>query len=115
MPLRQELILATFPLPLPHFSWKEAVTAPVAVENGLTALPPPPPTDRRNSLRRNSQQEQLQDTSDVPSTDSEVEQNESVDDATGHGRGTDGCGVVSSSSRENVGVCTSILSCDICK
>jgi len=78
-------------------------------------LPPPPPTDRRNSLRRNSQQEQLQDTSDVPSTDSEVEQNESVDDATGHGRGTDGCGVVSSSSRENVGVCTSILSCDICK
>ncbi|EDW88044.1 ralBP1-associated Eps domain-containing protein 2 isoform X1 [Drosophila yakuba] len=103
MPLRQELILATFPLPLPHFSWKEAVTAPVAVENGLTALPPPPPTDRRNSLRRNSQQEQLQDTSDVPSTDSEVEQNESVDDATGHGRGTDGSGVVSSSSRENVG------------
>ncbi|XP_039501997.1 ralBP1-associated Eps domain-containing protein 1 isoform X2 [Drosophila santomea] len=103
MPLRQELILATFPLPLPHFSWKEAVTAPVAVENGLTALPPPPPTDRRNSLRRNSQQEQLQDTSDVPSTDSEVEQNESVDDGTGHGRGTDGSGVVSSSSRENVG------------
>ncbi|XP_017077570.2 LOW QUALITY PROTEIN: ralBP1-associated Eps domain-containing protein 2 [Drosophila eugracilis] len=103
MPLRQELILATFPLPLPHFSWKEAITAPVAVENGLTALPPPPPTDRRNSLRRNSQQEQLQDTSDVPSTDSEVEQNESVDEATGHGRGTDGSGVVSSSSRENVG------------
>ncbi|XP_016978550.1 ralBP1-associated Eps domain-containing protein 2 isoform X1 [Drosophila rhopaloa] len=103
MPLRQELILATFPLPLPHFSWKEAVTAPVAVENGLAALPPPPPTDRRNSLRRNSQQEQLQDTSDVPSTDSEVEQNESVDEATGHGRGTDGSGIVSSSSRENVG------------
>nr|XP_016941383.1 ralBP1-associated Eps domain-containing protein 1 isoform X2 [Drosophila suzukii] len=103
MPLRQELILATFSLPLPHFSWKEAVTAPVAVENGLTALPPPPPTDRRNSLRRNSQQEQLQDTSDVPSTDSEVEQNESVDEAAGHGRGTDGSGVVSSSSRENVG------------
>jgi len=110
MPLRQELILATFSLPLPHFSWKEAVTAPVAVENGLAALPPPPPTDRRNSLRRNSQQEQLQDTSDVPSTDSEVEQNESVDEAAGHGRGTDGSGVVSSSSRENVGVCTSILS-----
>ncbi|XP_016941383.3 ralBP1-associated Eps domain-containing protein 1 isoform X2 [Drosophila suzukii] len=103
MPLRQELILATFSLPLPHFSWKEAVTAPVAVENGLAALPPPPPTDRRNSLRRNSQQEQLQDTSDVPSTDSEVEQNESVDEAAGHGRGTDGSGVVSSSSRENVG------------
>ncbi|XP_017005205.2 ralBP1-associated Eps domain-containing protein 1 isoform X2 [Drosophila takahashii] len=103
MPLRQELILATFSLPLPHFSWKEAVTAPVAVENGLAALPPPPPTDRRNSLRRNSQQEQLQDTSDVPSTDSEVEQNESVDEAAGHGRGTDGSGAVSSSSRENVG------------
>ncbi|XP_052853271.1 ralBP1-associated Eps domain-containing protein 2 isoform X1 [Drosophila gunungcola] len=103
MPLRQELILATFPIPLPHFSWKEAATAAVAVENGLAALPPPPPTDRRNSLRRNSQQEQLQDTSDVPSTDSEVEQNESVDEATGHGRGTDGSGLVSSSSRENVG------------
>ncbi|KAH8334124.1 hypothetical protein KR059_006901 [Drosophila kikkawai] len=104
MPLRQELISATMPLPLPHFSWKEAATAPVAVENGLAALPPPPPTDRRNSLRRNSQQEQLQDTSDLPSTDSEVEQNESVDEATGHGRGgTDGSGVVSSSSRENVG------------
>ncbi|KAH8391374.1 hypothetical protein KR200_004597 [Drosophila serrata] len=104
MPLRQELISATVPLPLPHFSWKEAITAPVSVENGLAALPPPPPTDRRNSLRRNSQQEQLQDTSDLPSTDSEVEQNESVDEATGHGRGgTDGSGVVSSSSRENVG------------
>ncbi|KAH8378344.1 hypothetical protein KR093_010798 [Drosophila rubida] len=84
MPLRQELIAATMPLPLPHFSWKEAATA--GCENGLGALPPPPPTDRRNSLRRNSQQqqqqqqqqlEQLQDTSDVPSTDSEVEQNES--------------------------------------
>ncbi|XP_062142679.1 ralBP1-associated Eps domain-containing protein 2 isoform X1 [Drosophila sulfurigaster albostrigata] len=83
MPLRQELIAATMPLPLPHFSWKEAATT--GCENGLGALPPPPPTDRRNSLRRNSQQqqqqqqqlEQLQDTSDVPSTDSEVEQNES--------------------------------------
>ncbi|BFF95856.1 ralBP1-associated Eps domain-containing protein 2 [Drosophila madeirensis] len=101
MPLRQELIVATVPLPLPHFSWKDAATAPVATENGLGALPPPPPTDRRNSLRRNSQQEQLQDTSDVPSTDSEVEQNESIDEAAG--QRTDGSGVVSSSSRENVG------------
>lgn len=76
MPLRQELIAATVPLPLPHFSWKEAATASTGTcENGLGALPPPPPTDRRNSLRRNSKQ-QL-DTSDVPSTDSEVEQNES--------------------------------------
>ncbi|XP_034666725.1 ralBP1-associated Eps domain-containing protein 1 isoform X3 [Drosophila subobscura] len=101
MPLRQELIVATVPLPLPHFSWKDAATAPAATENGLGALPPPPPTDRRNSLRRNSQQEQLQDTSDVPSTDSEVEQNESIDEAAG--QRTDGSGVVSSSSRENVG------------
>ncbi|SPP79469.1 ralBP1-associated Eps domain-containing protein 2 isoform X3 [Drosophila guanche] len=101
MPLRQELIVATVPLPLPHFSWKDAATAPVTTENGLGALPPPPPTDRRNSLRRNSQQEQLQDTSDVPSTDSEVEQNESIDEAAG--QRTDGSGVVSSSSRENVG------------
>lgn len=79
MPLRQELIAATVPLPLPHFSWKEAATAPAGTcENGLGALPPPPPTDRRNSLRRNSQQQQQQlDGSDVPSTDSEVEQNES--------------------------------------
>lgn len=85
MPLRQELIAATVPLPLPHFSWKEAATtSTIACENGLGALPPPPTNDRRNSLRRNSQQqqhqqqlEQLQDTSDVPSTDSEVEQNES--------------------------------------
>ncbi|KAH8412359.1 hypothetical protein KR009_001462 [Drosophila setifemur] len=99
MPLRQELIPATVPLPLPHFSWKEAATAPVfLVENGLSG-----PTDRRSSLRRNSQQEPLQDASDLPSTDSDVEQNESVDEATGHGRGTEGSGVVSSSSRENVG------------
>ncbi|XP_034474039.1 ralBP1-associated Eps domain-containing protein 2 isoform X2 [Drosophila innubila] len=85
MPLRQELIAATVPLPLPHFSWKDSATAPaVTCENGLGALPPPPPTDRRNSLRRNSQQqhhqqqlEHLQDTLDVPSTDSEVEPNES--------------------------------------
>ncbi|XP_030241619.1 ralBP1-associated Eps domain-containing protein 1 isoform X2 [Drosophila navojoa] len=85
VPLRQELIAATVPLPLPHFSWKEAATtSTISCENGLGALPPPPTNDRRNSLRRNSQQqqhqqqlEQLQDTSDVPSTDSEVEQNES--------------------------------------
>ncbi|XP_017855448.1 ralBP1-associated Eps domain-containing protein 2 isoform X2 [Drosophila busckii] len=86
VPLRQELIVATVPLPLPHFSWKEAATAAISnSENGIGVLPPPPPTDRRNSLRRNSQQqqqqqqqqEQLQDTSDVPSTDSEVDQNES--------------------------------------
>ncbi|XP_023175270.2 ralBP1-associated Eps domain-containing protein 1 [Drosophila hydei] len=85
VPLRQELIAATVPLPLPHFGWKEAATtSTIACENGLGALPPPPTNDRRNSLRRNSQQqqhqqqlEQLQDTSDVPSTDSEVEQNES--------------------------------------
>ncbi|XP_017151412.1 ralBP1-associated Eps domain-containing protein 1 isoform X1 [Drosophila miranda] len=101
MPLRQELIFATCPLPLPHFSWKELSAASVATENGLGALPPPPPTDRRNSLRRNSQQDQLQDTSDVPSTDSEVEQNESIEEAAG--QRTDGSGVVSSSSRENVG------------
>jgi len=112
MPLRQELIAATVPLPLPHFGWKEAATAPaITCENGLGALPPPPPTDRRNSLRRNSQQqqqqqqqlEQLQDTSDVPSTDSEVEQNESscggdFDELAG----ADAVVVSSSSSRETV-------------
>ncbi|XP_017108791.2 ralBP1-associated Eps domain-containing protein 1 isoform X2 [Drosophila bipectinata] len=98
MPLRQELISASVPLPLPHFSWKEAATAPVSlVENGLSVS-----GDCSNSLRRNSQQEQFQDVSDLPSTDSEIEQNESVDEASGHGRGTDGSGVVSSSSRENV-------------
>ncbi|EDV32057.1 uncharacterized protein Dana_GF14230, isoform A [Drosophila ananassae] len=98
MPLRQELISASVPLPLPHFSWKEAVTAPVSlVENGLSAS-----GEGSNSLRRNSQQEQFQDVSDLPSTDSEIEQNESVDEASGHGRGADGSGVVSSSSRENV-------------
>lgn len=100
MPLRQELISASVPLPLPHFSWKEAVTAPVSlVENGLSAS-----GEGSNSLRRNSQQEQFQDVSDLPSTDSEIEQNESVDEASAHGRGADGSGVVSSSSRENVRV-----------
>ncbi|EDW11290.1 ralBP1-associated Eps domain-containing protein 1 isoform X1 [Drosophila mojavensis] len=109
VPLRQELIAATVPLPLPHFSWKEAATtSTIACENGLGALPPPPTNDRRNSLRRNSQQqqhqqqlEQLQDTSDVPSTDSEVEQNESscggdFDELAN----AEAVGVVSSSSRE---------------
>ncbi|EDW86777.2 uncharacterized protein Dwil_GK23672, isoform B [Drosophila willistoni] len=107
MPLRQELIVATVPLPLPHFSWKDSATAPVVPENGL---PPPPPTDRRNSLRRNSQQqqhqqlEQQQDASDVPSTDSEVEQNESLDEQAGQGHSGE-CssgGLVTSSSRENL-------------
>ncbi|KAL7741743.1 hypothetical protein ACLKA6_000355 [Drosophila palustris] len=107
MPLRQELIAATVPLPLPHFSWKDSATAPaVTCENGLGALPPPPPTDRRNSLRRNSQQQHQQqqqlDTSDVPSTDSEVEQNESScgGDFDEMVSGADVVVVSSSSSRE---------------
>ncbi|KAH8276395.1 hypothetical protein KR018_000284 [Drosophila ironensis] len=101
MPLRQELISATVPLPLPHFSWKEGATAPVSLENGLSASS----GSRRNSQQQQQQQqEQLQDISDLPSTDSEVEQNESVDEGAGKGRtGTDGSGVVSSSSRENIG------------
>ncbi|XP_030383630.1 ralBP1-associated Eps domain-containing protein 1 isoform X2 [Scaptodrosophila lebanonensis] len=122
MPLRQELIAATVQLPLPHFSWKEVPTTTTltatttACENGLSALPPPPPTDRRNSLqrradavRRNSQQQQQDqqhDTSDVPSTDSEVEQNESscggeFDEVVGvPGSGGGSALVSSTSSRE---------------
>ncbi|XP_065358527.1 uncharacterized protein Reps isoform X2 [Calliphora vicina] len=99
MPLRQELIVASVQLPLPRFSWTESSSNKIEMTNSYQqhhhAIPPPPVTDRRNSLkrlyewsdtnalgsRRNSsathQPEIAAINSDVPSTDSEVEQGES--------------------------------------
>lgn len=100
MQLRQELIAASVQLPLPRFSWMDSVTKVETTNNHQQihhAIPPPPVTDRRNSLqrrtewpeattvgsRRNSSSTHQHKTdisavnSDVPSTDSEVEQCES--------------------------------------
>ncbi|XP_037810849.1 uncharacterized protein LOC119603054 isoform X1 [Lucilia sericata] len=99
MPLRQELIAASVQLPLPRFSWAESSSNKMEMANTYQqhhhTIPPPPVTDRRNSLkrlyewsdanalgsRRNSsathQPEISAVNSDVPSTDSEVEQGES--------------------------------------
>lgn len=100
MQLRQELIAASVQLPLPRFSWMDSVAKVETTNNHQQihhAIPPPPVTDRRNSLqrrtewpeantvgsRRNSSSTHQHKTdisavnSDVPSTDSEVEQCES--------------------------------------
>ncbi|XP_075151899.1 RALBP1 associated Eps domain containing isoform X2 [Haematobia irritans] len=98
MQLRQELIAASVQLPLPRFSWTDNNDKIEASINQQVhhAIPPPPVTDRRNSLqrrsewpdtnpmisRRNSSTLQLKtetgaSNTDLPSTDSEVDQCES--------------------------------------
>ncbi|XP_073824970.1 RALBP1 associated Eps domain containing isoform X2 [Musca autumnalis] len=99
MQLRQELIAASVQLPLPRFSWNDTGSKLEAnnQQQHHHAIPPPPVTDRRNSLqrrtdwndtnpigsRRNSSSNHQQKSdvcaasSDLQSTDSEVEQCES--------------------------------------
>lgn len=97
MPLRQELVAASVQLPLPRFSWTESSNKMEVSNHHHHAIPPPPVTDRRNSLQRRSewsdtnaigsrrnssathqhQSDICTVNSDLPSTDSEVEQCES--------------------------------------
>ncbi|XP_061396146.1 ralBP1-associated Eps domain-containing protein 1 [Musca vetustissima] len=99
MQLRQELIAASVQLPLPRFSWNDngSKLEVSSHQQHHHAIPPPPVTDRRNSLqrrtdwtdtnplgsRRNSstthpqKSEACAASSDLQSTDSEVEQCES--------------------------------------